>query len=120
MITPSIQPTMWIIGGPNGSGKSTLITDLEFRSDFPSCYINADELKIEHKISDYEAIEMADRLRNEAIEKEISFAFETVMSHHNKIDFISYAKESGYFIKLFFVLTETPDINLLRVTHRHL
>jgi predicted ABC-type ATPase len=111
---------MWIIGGPNGSGKSTLITCLQCLHDFPSLYINADVLKIELDITDYEAMAKADELRNAALNQGISFAFETVMSHHSKIDLINSAKDLGYNIIFHFVITESPDINVSRVLHRHM
>ena len=40
------RPVFVMIAGPNGSGKSSITKELqEIQSDFPSHYINADEIK---------------------------------------------------------------------------
>lgn len=47
-----------------------------------------------------------------------SHIFETVMSASDKVDYILRAKEAGFFIRLFFVSTESPTINAKRVAQR--
>ena len=47
-----------------------------------------------------------------------SFVFETVMSAMDKVDFIARAKKCGYFIRLFFISTESPKINAARIADR--
>jgi predicted ABC-type ATPase len=44
--------------------------------------------------------------------------FETVLSTQEKVDFITYAKQKGYFVRLFFVCTNSPRINAFRVATR--
>jgi predicted ABC-type ATPase len=40
------RPVFVMIAGPNGSGKSSITKELqEIQSDFPTHYINADEIK---------------------------------------------------------------------------
>jgi predicted ABC-type ATPase len=109
---------MWVIAGPNGSGKSTLTSGLELDPGFPALYINADQIKINENLGDYEAMARAEEYRQAAMSKRISFAFETVMSHHSKTDFMRRAKAEGYTVKLYFVLTEDPAINIRRVAYR--
>ena len=46
--------------------------------------------------------------------------FETVFSSQEKLDFIRKAKDNGYFIRLFFVCTSDPAINVNRVVKRYL
>lgn len=46
--------------------------------------------------------------------------FETVFSSDEKLEFVRKAKEAGFFIRFFFVCTEKPSINVLRVTNRFL
>ena len=43
---------------------------------------------------------------------------ETVMSSEEKIDFIRKAKESDYFVRLYFIGTDNPEINAKRVMSR--
>lgn len=47
-----------------------------------------------------------------------SFVFETVMSAMDKVDFIARDKKCGYFIRLFFISTESPKINAARIADR--
>ncbi|GHV40858.1 ATPase AAA [Synergistales bacterium] len=113
------QPVLIVIAGPNGSGKSTITEDLEQEPDFPSLYINADEIKKNEGISDIEAWKKADAQREDALNKRESFAFETVFSHPSKVELMSYAKELGYDIKLYFVCTQDADVNVARVKRRY-
>jgi predicted ABC-type ATPase len=46
------------------------------------------------------------------------FSFETVMSRHDKISFLELAKQNQYFIKLFFITTSDPKINIRRIQNR--
>lgn len=108
------KPAILVFAGPNGSGKSSVT---EFIDIIPP-YINADDIKREHNCSDLEAAQMADSLREHYVALRQSFTFETVLSTDAKIQFLKKAKDSGYFIKGFFVLTADPDINVLRVKER--
>jgi len=47
-----------------------------------------------------------------------SLLFETVLSAPDKLEFISNAKDAGYFIRLFFVGTNHPSINAARIALR--
>lgn len=44
--------------------------------------------------------------------------FETVLSIPEKLDYMRRAKGAGYFIRLIYVATESPEINRLRVAWR--
>lgn len=46
------------------------------------------------------------------------FTYETVMSHHSKIDFLKLAKSKGYRIYLYFVSLIDPQLNIGRVATR--
>lgn len=65
-----------------------------------------------------QAAKLATKMRYDAIEKSQDLALETVFSSAEKIDFIHQAKQSGYFIRLFFVCTNSPEINAARVAKR--
>jgi predicted ABC-type ATPase len=47
-----------------------------------------------------------------------TFAFETVGSHPSRYKFMRQAHHRGYDVELFFISTENPEINVLRVAHR--
>ena len=66
----------------------------------------------------YFAAIFSDFCRYELIKEQHSFTFETVMSGHDKIDLLSYAKKKGYRIYLYFICTDDVLINKDRVANR--
>ena len=75
-------------------------------------------LKVNTFIDSYLAADIAEFIRQQLILAEISFSYETVMSHKSKIDFLKHAKSQGFKIYLYFIATEDPDINISRVNVR--
>lgn len=61
---------------------------------------------------------MADFLRKKLLTDMKKFSFETVFSHPSKIDIMKEAKAAGYKVYLYFVSTESPEINKYRVKVR--
>lgn len=59
-----------VFAGPNGSGKSTFT---EFLKPEEMDYINADEIKKFLKCSDMEAAQLAEKQRNQHVEKIVIF-----------------------------------------------
>lgn len=47
-----------------------------------------------------------------------SFCFETVMSHESKIELLKTAKSQGFKTYLYFLYTQSPELNVLRVKQR--
>ena len=66
----------------------------------------------------YIAALIIDFIRNALIQTGQSFAFETVMSHPDKLDIMQRAKEAGFMVRLYYVTTRDPDINVARVKNR--
>ena len=108
------KPEVVVLAGPNGSGKSTFTELLKPPID----YINADEIKKNLKCSDLEAAQLAERQREEHIEKMSEFCFETVLSTERNIKLLERARQKGYFIRCYYILTADPMINVLRVKAR--
>lgn len=69
-------------------------------------------------IKSYVSALIADFLRYMMVDQGISFSFETVMSHEAKITFLSFVKEKGYTTYLYYIATESPEINIARVENR--
>lgn len=125
--TMNKKPVLCIVAGPNGSGKTTTTEQLlknEWGAD--SFYINPDNIAKE-KFGDWnssdavlKAAREATRLRYECLDKGVDFVFETVFSSEEKIDFLRKAKEAGFFIRIFYVCTESPLININRIAQRYL
>lgn len=121
------KPTLCVVAGPNGSGKTTTTIQLlndEWAAD--SIYINPDNIAqdIFGDWNSHEAVlkaaEEATRLRYECLEHKLNFVFETVFSSAEKLEFLQRAKDAGFFIRLFYVCTSDPAINVARITQRYL
>ncbi|MFG6395661.1 MAG: zeta toxin family protein [Lachnospiraceae bacterium] len=108
------NPEIVVFAGPNGSGKSTITELLKPPMD----YINADEIKKIMKCSDLEAAQLAERQREEHISQMNEFCFETVLSTGRNLELLRKAKNKGYFIRCYYILTADPVINIWRVKSR--
>ncbi len=69
-------------------------------------------------INSYLASALSDFLRKRLLEAGDDFTFETVMSHKDKVEFLSYAQGCGYRTYLYYVCTKDPRINIDRVANR--
>jgi predicted ABC-type ATPase len=69
-------------------------------------------------IDSYLAADLAEFIRQALLKAEISFTYETVLSHKGKIDFLKQAIQSGYRVYLYYIATEDPEINIGRVNIR--
>lgn len=76
------------------------------------------KLIVENDPSPYDAAMAADFIRIQLLEGGMTFTFETVMSHHSKVDFLKHSKLLGFKNYLYFICTASPDINTYRVEQR--
>ena len=121
------KPTLCVVAGPNGSGKTTTTIQLlnnEWAAD--SLYINPDNIAQE-QYGDWnsadavlKAAQTATGQRYECLSNGTDFVFETVFSSAEKMDFLRKAKDAGFFIRIFYVCTESPLININRIAQRYL
>ena len=119
------KPKLIIIAGPNGSGKTSVTGELFKHRWIERCiYINPDEIA-QSVFGDWNSPEavikaacLAAETREECIAAGHSLIFETVMSAPDKISFVERAKQNGYFIRLFFIGTDSPRINAARIAGR--
>ena len=109
------RKTMVVVyAGPNGSGKSTITSMLDPVGE----YINADDIKMVNNCSDLEAAEFAQNRREHCIANHKDFTFETVLSTKRNLELLKAAKANDYFIRCFYVLTASSDVNVARVQNR--
>lgn len=66
----------------------------------------------------YIAALIIDFIRLALIRTRQSFAFETVMSHPGKLEIMQRAKDAGFTVRLYYITTRDPDINVSRVKNR--
>ena len=109
-----MKPEVIVFAGPNGSGKSTFTELLKPPVD----YINADEIKKNLKCTALEAAKLAEQQREAHVAGLEDFCFETVLSTDRNLKLLQKAKEKGYFVRCYYILTIDPMINVLRVKAR--
>lgn len=110
----SRKPMLIVYAGPNGSGKSTVLSHFDRFGE----YTNADDVVASTGMSNIDAAKFVDAKRYAAIKEHRDFSFETVLSSSYKMDLLRAAKQEGYFIKCFFILTNNPELNVARVRAR--
>ncbi|MGN6196772.1 MAG: zeta toxin family protein [Ginsengibacter sp.] len=80
--------------------------------------IQDNKLFLTEAVNSYIAADIANFLREELLNAEISFSYETVMSHSSKVEFLKKAQKKNYKIYLYFIATDDPEINISRVKIR--
>ena len=121
---------LWIIAGGNGAGKSTfyhkILTETNgvLGDDMPPL-VNADDLarkKLNRHPSSTEEMKSAQveiaLITGVLIGQGKSFCYETVFSHHSKIDLIDEAKRKGYIVNLIYIHLDSDSLNVARVEER--
>jgi len=120
-----LKPKLLIIAGPNGSGKTSVTNKILQHDWVQGClYVNPDNIARD-VFGDWnspeavlKAANLATQMREDSLEKKESLLFETVLSAPDKLDFARRAKAAGFFIRLFFVGTDSPTINASRIARR--
>lgn len=117
-------PNLLVLAGPNGSGKTTFASQLLAHDWGRNCIsINADELA--NQLGGWNnpgciqqaQIMVRDQLA-QALQQKQDILYETVFSHPSKLELIRQARALGYFVRLFFICTESPRVNIERVANR--
>ncbi|PKM19612.1 MAG: hypothetical protein CVV11_08285 [Gammaproteobacteria bacterium HGW-Gammaproteobacteria-15] len=135
------MPKLRLIAGPNGSGKTTLTTQLrEHYAVRLGQYLNPDDIAKHINLTEllqqfsnsknidlsegntYQAAKLAQQialgLREDWIRDQLSFSYESVMSHESHLDFFQRANTAGYKAYLYYVCTSDPEVNVARVEQR--
>lgn len=121
----ALKPILIVVAGANGSGKTTLTRDLLHDRWMQGVqYLNPDAIAEEryggwnNPEAVLQAARHVQREREAALRERRSIAFETVFSAPDKLAFVQQALDEGFFVRLFFVCTATPEINAARVARR--
>jgi len=112
------RPIIVALAGPNGAGKSTFyhahLAPAGLR------FLNADDLVRGLSIDASEAMQLANRVRQELVEQGESFVFETVLSDPvgDKVDFLGRAAARGYTVVMIFIGLDDAELSEQRVAMR--
>ena len=109
------KPVVLAFAGPNGSGKTTVARIMPVFGT----YVNADDIKAAHNLTDLDAAQQAELLRNALLDRGADFSFETVLSTERNLLLLEKAKAQGYEVQCIYVLTRNENINVARVRARH-
>jgi predicted ABC-type ATPase len=102
----------------NSAFQSGLINSNFPESDFRKSFTlnTSSEFRlIDESRDEFLAQLMADFLRKSLLKAGEKISFETVFSHPSKLDLMKAAKADGYKVYLYFVATESPEINVSRI-----
>ena len=99
---------------------SGLVNDEFTVEQFLNCYtlINNEITLLVPDLAERLAQIVSDFLRKKLLIERKKFSFETVFSHSSKLDIMRLAVDAGYKVYLYFVSTESPEINKYRVEVR--
>lgn len=101
------------------SARHDVLINHHLDNDIPSLPFENNCLLLNRlKLNSYHASALCNFIRDELFKAEKSFSFETVMSHESKVHLLRNAQKLGYRTYLYFVGTESPDINVVRVKER--
>ena len=120
-----LSPTLVVIAGPNGAGKTEFTRTALAHKWLEGCeYVNPDDIA-QKRFGDWNdrhavlaALQHAESVRYRCLKERRSLAFETVFSTDEKTDFVNQALMAGFFVRVFFVGTNTPHINAARIAKR--
>ncbi|MCY4100200.1 MAG: zeta toxin family protein, partial [Rhodobacteraceae bacterium] len=122
---PYEKPILIVIAGPNGTGKTSFSLQIRSHRWYQDCiFINPDEIALK-KYGDWnshdavlKAAKYAERVREKYLQRQQSLAFETVFSSLPKVDYVKRAIKADFFVRFFFIGTDSPTINVNRIGRR--
>lgn len=117
------KPELYVLVGPNGSGKSTVTRRMGIDRRVRGLIVNPDlyieSLDIDDPVERWKrTCEDTESIRNQLLSLGETFAFETVGTRREKLEFLHRARNAGYRITVIFVTTNNPEINIRRVKKR--
>ena len=69
-------------------------------------------------VNSYTVAMTADFFKEQYLARRLSFSFETVFSHPAKVDILKRAHAEGFRTYMYFIATEDPGINVMRIRQR--
>lgn len=98
---------------------STLLANVGLADDINKLRLDGSRLYFDElAVNSYHASVFADYIRQELMRTRHTFTLETVMSSRSKLEMLARAKSLGYRIYLYYIATESPEVNISRVRNR--
>lgn len=102
----------------NNNGASVIQGKISVEAVVKKLQVLDNKLLFSGDFNSYIASDICAFCRLRLLEEGKSFIMETVFSHESKLEFMRYAKGLGYRVYFYFVCTEDPVLNVLRVQNR--
>lgn len=121
------SPELVIIAGPNGAGKSTTSLDILFDLGIKSFDFDLEFYSVWKKFGYDPGVEngvkesvsrLFEERKQEAITSRSSFSFETNYNSSDVLTTVDEFKKAGFLIELVFIILDTPEIAIDRVSDR--
>jgi predicted ABC-type ATPase len=105
-----MRPDLVLLAGPNGAGKSTFYEMHLRATGLP--FLNSDIVVRDLGVTDYEASEALDEIRELYIARRLSFISETVFSDPvgAKVAMLRRAMEAGFNVRLIYIGLESAAL----------
>lgn len=110
--------TYTIIGGVNGVGKSSFTGVLKSRITDLGVIVDVDKITAQVGGKPLEGGKRAIRMMEECIRDGVSFTQETTLSGHRPKAAVQRARESGYYIRLYYIGLDTAEESKRRIANR--
>jgi predicted ABC-type ATPase len=116
-------PILVVLAGSNGAGKSSLHRRFLASTGLP--FVNADEMAKRlqpraESLANYEAMHVAEAVREDLLKRGESFCMETVFSDTEgaKLDFFHRAQDLGYRVLFIQIRIDSAELSQARVRQR--
>ena len=107
-----------LIGGVNGAGKSSLTGSLRSERSDLGIVVDPDKLTVQCNGDEYEGGKLAVNRIESALTDCVNLTQETTLSGGYPKRLCKRAKESGYYIRLYYVGLDTVDESIRRIRNR--
>lgn len=107
-----------IIGGVNGVGKSSFTGVLKSRTTDLGVIVDVDKITAQVGGGALEGGKTAIRIMEDCIRKGVSFTQETTLSGHRTEKTAQRVRETGYYVRLFYVGLDTVEESKRRIANR--
>lgn len=112
------DPFLLVLAGPNGSGKSTVLHNYVERELWERAYYINPDYFYQNVNTSRIPFPNFKKWEDYSVDKKSNYIIETVLANGEVVSNIQQASRNGYFVKLLYIYTDNPDINIRRIRER--